>query len=115
MIHFQVDPMSALMGGGGPPPGPGPSGPPQDPGAGDQSDASGEDKLKQALQLMREALVSGDLEPDEESVIEQATTAVQKVFATQAKNQDAAMGTTPAHKHVQKATKRVQKQGGGGY
>lgn len=126
MLRFQTDPLSAgagmggLMGAGVAPPGnpasltvpgAGPD-PGADPGA-DAAPASIEDAAKQALTLINQALASPDIDPEDANFAEAATTALTKILATNQKNQDAAMGTTPAHKHMRKATK--SSGGGGGY
>lgn len=122
MLKFQTDPLAAgagmggLMGAGVAPSGAPPSlavpgAAPE--GGGDVAPPSLEDAAKEALSLINQALASPDVDPEDANFAEAATTALTKILATQQKNADAAMGTTPAHKHIRKATK--SSGGGGGY
>ena len=91
---------SALLGaagGGAPPP---------DLGAG--GGQGGDDLVSQAIDLLTQAMQS-DLDAQEKDVVSTCLSNLTRLPAQNQKNQEAAMGTTPAHKAMAKAA------GGEGY
>lgn len=78
-----------------------------------------DDLLSQAVDLLKQYLAAPDSDPSETHVAAKALTALQGILATDHKNDEAASGTTPAHKGMAKQIKRIAAQvhgsGGGGY
>ena len=99
-----------IAGGGDPSGGP-------DPGQGSQADTSADALLQQAIDLLTQYVQAPDSDPIETHTATKALALLQGNAATSQKNQDAAMGTTPAHKAIAKTTavaqQLAQAQGGG--
>lgn len=102
-----------LLGGGAPGGAPAPAapGPGEESGPGEGGGDS-VSLLGQALDLIRQAI---DVEPDEEDklTLEQCTTLLQKVKASNQKLQDTAMGAGPGAKFLRKAQGGAPSDGGG--
>lgn len=82
------------------------------PETGAQPASEGGDPMKKidfALKLLNSVLTDDVLEDDDELILEQATTLLQKVRATTQQLQDKALGVTPQAKFM-----RRQQGGGGG-
>ena len=108
-------------GGGGHPSGMGPGGPPGAsldsgggggvPGQPDSQQAA--DALQAAIQAIHD-FVGLEEDDQDKTVAMKAMTALQGILGAQQKQDEAAMGTTPAHKAVKRATKKAQAQHAGG-
>jgi hypothetical protein len=113
-VPDQID-ISSLAGGGGAPPGAAPAGAgagPPDAGGGAPADP--ESALSDILVQLRLIANDQSIDPAETAAIDKAVGALQSVLGTRQKETETAMGTTPAHKAMGRATKRA-KAGGGGY
>ena len=91
-----------MLGAGGPPPG-APASIQVGGGApGPKSDGDWQEDLKNALDALR-ALASDASDPAETNTIDKCIAALSGLQATRQKQNDAAMGTTPAHKAMGRA------------
>lgn len=113
--------ISSLLGGGAGPGGPPPAGPdplsgggapPAPPQGGDSEEALPE--IQDVLNLIQEMLAATQ-DPEEQAALSAAETALTKLVLNLQKQKDAAMGTTPAHKYVQRAAGASGGGAGGGY
>lgn len=91
------DMMSQLMGGGGGAPAPSPD---MGGGGGDSEDALPE--IQDVLNMIQEMLTATQ-DPEEQAALSAAESALTKLVLNLQKQKDAAMGTTPAHKYVERA------------
>lgn len=114
-----IDPQ-ALMGGGAPQGGGAPPQTIQLPGGGGkpdsappQTDGDPVDMLREALAKVRGAAVSQQ-DDELQAKIEKVGTDLANIIAQQQADQDAMMGTTPAHKGLRRMTQQAQAGGGGG-
>jgi hypothetical protein len=100
------DPMA-----GGPPMGdPMAGGPPPGPPAGGGEDSVAE--IQEALNALQDILRE-TMDPEVQAAVSTAESALSKLVLALQKQKDAAMGTTPAHKYVERASAGAPPAGGG--
>ena len=100
--------LAAMMGGGPEGGGAAPAGPPPSTGGGESDPAQ---EIQEALNALQEILLSAT-DPEVQAAVSTAESALSKLVLALQKQKDAAMGTTPAHKYVERASAGG---GGGGY
>lgn len=93
------------MGGGGAPPAP-----PAGGGGGEDSVAEIQEALNALQDILRETM-----DPEVQAAVSTAESALSKLVLALQKQKDAAMGTTPAHKYVERSQSSAPPAGGGGY
>lgn len=95
--------LASMLGGSAAGAGPGvPSGPPPPDSDGD---AGPEAKMRKALTLLQEAAADPSLDDVDSHVATKCIAAIQGVLATNQKNDEAALGVTPAHKSLARNTR----------
>jgi hypothetical protein len=125
MLRFQVDPLAALLGGGGEGPGgppAGPAGPGGPPGGGQGQPGVAEDPefsrlIKSAIDALHQAQATGEDDQDK-ALAAECMSKLQGLLGTHQKQRDAALGMTDVHRGVRRAVRSANAgvgPGGPGY